>query len=57
MTTFKPGFEQYFVECGEPAEEFALPSAEPPTPEAMERLNALAPKYGVEILGPPPWEE
>jgi quercetin dioxygenase-like cupin family protein len=57
VTTFKPGFEQYFAEVGDPAEEFDLPPAEPPTPEFMDRVNALAPKYGVEILGPPPWDE
>lgn len=55
-TVSSPGFEQYFVEAGDPAEEFDLPPAEPPTQELLDRVNDLAPKYGVEILGPPPWD-
>jgi quercetin dioxygenase-like cupin family protein len=45
------GFEQYFVEVGEPARELTLPPAEPPN---MERLMSLSPKYDIEILGPLP---
>ena len=45
------GFEQFFVEVGEPARELTLPTAEPPN---MERLISLAPKYDIEILGPLP---
>ncbi len=45
------GFEQYFVEVGEPARELTLPPAEPPN---MERLMSVSPKYDIEILGPLP---
>jgi hypothetical protein len=45
------GFEQYFVEAGEPARELTLPPAEPPN---MESLMSVAPKYDIEILGPLP---
>ena len=45
------GFEQYFVEVGEPARELTLPPAEPPN---MERLMSVAPKYDIDILGPLP---
>lgn len=42
------GFEQFFVEVGEPARELALPPAEPPN---IERLMTISPKYDIEILG------
>jgi mannose-6-phosphate isomerase-like protein (cupin superfamily) len=45
------GFEQYFVDVGEPARELTLPPAEPPN---MERLMSVAPKYHIDILGPLP---
>ena len=45
------GFEQYFVEVGEPARELTLPPAEPPN---IERLMSVAPKYDIEMLGPLP---
>jgi glyoxylate utilization-related uncharacterized protein len=45
------GFEQYFVEVGEPAKGLTLPPEEPPN---MERLMSVSPKYHIEILGPLP---
>jgi quercetin dioxygenase-like cupin family protein len=45
------GFEQFFVEVGEPARELALPPAKPPD---MERLMSISPQYDIEILGPLP---
>ena len=48
------GFEQYFVEVGEPVRELTLPPAEPPN---MERLMSVAPKYDIDILGPLPEDE
>lgn len=42
------GFEQFFVEAGEPARKLALPPAEPPN---IERLMSVAPKYDIEMLG------
>lgn len=56
VMTFKPGFEQYFIEGGEPAKELTLPPSEPPSEEKIEQLSELAPQYGYEILGPPPWQ-
>ena len=45
------GFEQFFVEAGEPARELTLPPEEPPN---IERLMSVAPKYDIEMLGPLP---
>ena len=45
------GFEQYFVEVGEPARELTLPPAERPD---IERLTSVGAKYDIEILGPLP---
>jgi quercetin dioxygenase-like cupin family protein len=45
------GFEQYFVEVGEPARELTLPPAEPPD---IERLTSVGAKYDTELLGPLP---
>jgi mannose-6-phosphate isomerase-like protein (cupin superfamily) len=44
------GLERFFAEAGEPARGPGLP----PGPPDVGRLLALAPAYGVEILGPPP---
>jgi mannose-6-phosphate isomerase-like protein (cupin superfamily) len=49
--TAPPGLEHFFVEMGEPAPEPILP---PPSPPDLPRLLTLAPKYGFEIVGPPP---
>jgi hypothetical protein len=51
LQNYPAGFEGFPVEVGEPAEELVLPPAEPPD---MERLMAIAARYGIEILGPLP---
>jgi quercetin dioxygenase-like cupin family protein len=45
------GFEGFIRELGEPALEARIP--DPSGPPDMERLSAVAAKYGCEILGPP----
>lgn len=47
------GFEQWFVETGEPAGDLSLPPI-PDSPPDVGALIAAAARYGVEILGPPP---
>ncbi|NKY60712.1 cupin domain-containing protein [Nocardia flavorosea] len=47
------GFEQWFVETGEPAGNLSLPPI-PDSPPDVGALIAAAARYGVEILGPPP---
>lgn len=46
-----PNHEQFFIAVGEPAPAFELPPDGPPD---MEKVNAAAQRFGVEILGPPP---
>jgi mannose-6-phosphate isomerase-like protein (cupin superfamily) len=50
------GFEDLIREMGEPARELTIPPPpeEPPGETEMERMAAIAAKYGNEILGPPP---
>jgi mannose-6-phosphate isomerase-like protein (cupin superfamily) len=50
------GFEDLIREMGEPARELTIPPQpeEPPSEAEMERMAAIAAKYGGEILGPPP---
>src|SRR5947199_2617678 len=43
------GLEQMFFECGVPLAEGAT-TALPPTKDEIEKLLAIAPKYGIEIL-------
>lgn len=45
------GFEEFFHEVGEPAGSRTVPEPSEPDIEAVE---AMAPKYDLEILGPPP---
>ena len=45
------GVEQFFDEVGEPAQAMTLPL--PGAPD-IEKMVALATKYNIEILGPPP---
>jgi quercetin dioxygenase-like cupin family protein len=45
------GVEHLYREVGVPAEELILPAA--PTAEEFRRWPAAAPKYGLELLGPP----
>jgi quercetin dioxygenase-like cupin family protein len=46
------GLEQMFFECGVPLTEGAT-TALPPTKDEIDRLLAIAPKYGIEIRLPP----
>ena len=50
------GFEDLVREMGEPARERTIPAAPeaPPDEAQMERMAAIAARYGNEILGPPP---
>jgi quercetin dioxygenase-like cupin family protein len=45
------GVEHLYREVGVPATSLTLPS--PPTPEEFGRWPAAAPKFGLELLGPP----
>jgi mannose-6-phosphate isomerase-like protein (cupin superfamily) len=45
------GFADFVEEAGEPASELAIP---PQGPLDLQKLTAVAAKYGVEIVGPPP---
>ena len=45
------GLEKMFFEVGVPLEEGAT-TAQPPSHEEIEKLLAVAPRYGVEILVP-----
>jgi len=49
--TFPAGFEGFVSELGSPAPHRTLPPQEPPD---VGRIAAVAAKYGIEILGPPP---
>ena len=44
------GFERFIAEVGEPARARVVP---PPAQPDVEKLVVVAPKYGMEILGPP----
>ncbi|MCC6821836.1 MAG: cupin domain-containing protein [Verrucomicrobiota bacterium] len=46
-----PGFEKFMVEIGHPLPAFDSPPL-PVTPADIQRLLAVAPKYGIEILPP-----
>src|ERR671917_2329401 len=50
------GFENLVRDMGEPAKELSIPPAPeaPPDEVEMERMAAIAARYGNEILGPPP---
>ena len=50
------GFEDLVREMGEPARELIIPPQPegPPDEAEMQRMAAIAAKYGGEILGPPP---
>lgn len=53
-TTTVPGdFERCVQVMARPAERLALPPAVVPSPEAVQRLTAVAAEYGIEIIGPP----
>jgi hypothetical protein len=49
------GFDGFVRKVGQPAPELVIPPAldEPPTPEQIAALTALAAEFGVEITGPP----
>lgn len=46
------GLDEMFLEVGVPLAEGAT-TAQPPTPDEIRRLLAVAPNYGIEILPPP----
>ena len=50
---FPAGVERFFIEAGEPAADGAQPSG----PPDFGKVAALAAKYQMEILGPPPGHE
>ena len=52
--TSPSGFARFVEEFGEPATELIVP---PESPLDMPRLLAMAAKYEVEVLGPPPLSE
>ncbi len=52
ITVAPAGLEEMFFEVGQPVEPGAN-SVPPPTPEAIAKLVAAAPRYGVEIMVPP----
>jgi quercetin dioxygenase-like cupin family protein len=47
-----PGFETFLAEIAQPVPSFDSPPT-PVTPADIEKLLAVAPKYGIEILPPP----
>jgi quercetin dioxygenase-like cupin family protein len=47
-----PGFEKFLAEFAQPLPSFESPPT-PVSPADIERLLAVAPKYGIEILPPP----
>ena len=47
------GLEQYFLEVGRAADEGDGETVAP-TPEDIEKLQAIAPRYGIEFRLPPP---
>jgi mannose-6-phosphate isomerase-like protein (cupin superfamily) len=49
--TAPASFADFVVAAGEPAPERALP---PAAPLDVERLTAIAARFGIEIIGPPP---
>jgi quercetin dioxygenase-like cupin family protein len=51
--TTPAGFEDFAREAGEPAGALGLPPG-PPTEAQIGALMGIAPKYDMEILGPPP---
>ena len=50
------GLEEFFAEIGIPLTSADSPPV-PPTSEQLQSLQQLAPNYGLEILGLPPWME
>jgi quercetin dioxygenase-like cupin family protein len=49
------GFDAFVEAVGQPAETETVPT-EPPSEEAIGRVNELAPEHDIEIVGPPPVE-
>ena len=47
-----PGFEKFMAEFAHPVASFSSPPV-PVTPADIEKLMAIAPKYGIELLPPP----
>ena len=51
--TLPPGFERLVQEIGVPAPARTLPPPGALTPDLIERLVALGPKYDFSVVGPP----
>ena len=47
-----PGFDKFLTEMAQPVPSWESPPV-PVTPEDIQKLLAIAPKYGIEILPPP----
>ncbi|MGB0714763.1 MAG: cupin domain-containing protein [Phycisphaerae bacterium] len=47
LQTMPAGLDDYFREVGRPAK--SMDDHQPPTPEEIDKLKALAPKFGIEI--------
>lgn len=47
-----PGFDRFLTEIAQPVPSFESPPT-PVTPADIQKLMAIAPKYGIEILPPP----
>lgn len=53
LNTTTPNHEQFFLAVADPAPAAELPPEGPPD---MDRITAAAQQFGVDILGPPPFE-
>lgn len=47
------GFEEFLTAVGQPTQDEAIPT-DPPSEDAIGRVNALAQEHEIEIVGPPP---
>ena len=54
VVIYKLGFENWFVELGEPVSEYALPPRSVPGEETVAAVRDLAAPSHVDTLGPPP---
>jgi quercetin dioxygenase-like cupin family protein len=52
-STTPAGFDEFVTAVGEPVSDEAVPT-EPPSEEAIGRVNDLAADHDIEIVGPPP---
>nr|WP_303651830.1 cupin domain-containing protein [Halovenus rubra] len=52
-STAPAGFDTFVTAVGEPTDDETVPT-EPPSKEAIGRVNALADEHNIKITGPPP---